>query len=349
MLSSGPAAQTNGKGKTAVPDGDIKRPKRPGPSSKEVAAASKYDSALKKTDNEGSSLMKSAVSQKEEVKQSSSVISPHRYNRVNPDMSIAIQECGTQFSALERILESDRFKNCKNKNSLTISQLSEDEINFFRYQEAERYKYPHRPWIYFNSDGTTSLVGPVVKKNKNGAQISVNNKPRDHQQLHTNRPGIVTLLCLARDAASRLPDGVGTRADILDLIKHSQWLKIDGIDQSKLNNIVSGALDRLHYEPDPCVKYDSERKLWIYIHNHRNFGHVEWRECVIESFSSCSEQEEDMIKEIFYPLCLQNNAANIDDMIPAFPRIASDSNVKLWRESKHKDETIEDLDSILQV
>lgn len=47
-------------------------------------------------------------------------------------------------------------------------------------QEAERYKQPQRPWVYFNEDGTTSIVGPVAKKNKNGAQISFNNKPRDH-------------------------------------------------------------------------------------------------------------------------------------------------------------------------
>lgn len=87
----------------------------------------------------------------------------------------------------------------------------------------------------------------------------------------------MTLLCLARDAASRLPDGVGTRADILELIKHSQWLKIDKIDGIQLNNIVSGALDRLHYEPDPCVKYDSDRKLWIYLHKDRTIDHLEWK------------------------------------------------------------------------
>jgi len=32
------------------------------------------------------------------------------------------------------------------------------------------------------------------------------------------RPAMVTLLCLARDAASRLPNGIGTRADIIDVI-----------------------------------------------------------------------------------------------------------------------------------
>ncbi len=56
----------------------------------------------------------------------------------------------------------------------------------------------------------------------------------------------MTLLCLARDAAARLSDGIGTRADILELIKQSQWIKIEGTPIETQNNIVSGALDRLH-------------------------------------------------------------------------------------------------------
>ncbi|CAL5417140.1 unnamed protein product [Camellia sinensis] len=31
----------------------------------------------------------------------------------------------------------------------------------------------------------------------------------------------------------------------------------------------SGALDRLHYELDPCVKYDRDRHLWVYLHGER--------------------------------------------------------------------------------
>ena len=89
-------------------------------------------------------------------------------------------------------------------------------------QEAERYKNPEKPWVYYNFDGTTSIVGPVVKKKPPQSQ-----KPREHAQLHSTRPSIVTLLCLARDAAARLPDAVGTRADILELIQHSQYLKFD--------------------------------------------------------------------------------------------------------------------------
>ena len=37
----------------------------------------------------------------------------------------------------------------------------------------------------------------------------------------------------------------------------------------QINTVVSGALDRLHYEKDPCVKYDGARKVWIYRHRCR--------------------------------------------------------------------------------
>ena len=37
----------------------------------------------------------------------------------------------------------------------------------------------------------------------------------------------------------------------------------------QINAVVSGALDRLHSEKDPCVKYDVTRKLWIYLHRNR--------------------------------------------------------------------------------
>ena len=43
-----------------------------------------------------------------------------------------------------------------------------------------------------------------------------------------------------------------------------------------MSNIVSGALDRLHYMSDACVKYDSEKKLWIYLHIDRNNEHPGW-------------------------------------------------------------------------
>lgn len=146
-------------------------------------------------------------------------------------------------AALANILQTERFRNIRvHKNQLTIKPSPMEHIEMFRAQEVERYKNPDRPWVYFNGDGSTSIVAPVIKKK---AQ-QVNQKPREHAQLQSQRPAIVTLLCLARDAAARLPDGIGTRADILELIKQSQWIKLDGTPIETQNNIVSGALDRLH-------------------------------------------------------------------------------------------------------
>lgn len=71
---------------------------------------------------------------------------------------------------------------------------------------------------------------------------------------------------------SRLPNGVGTRADICELLKESFYIN-ENISDDKLSNIVSGALDRLHYEDDPCVKYDAEKKVWIYLHRDRDVNY----------------------------------------------------------------------------
>jgi len=80
-----------------------------------------------------------------------------------------------------------------------------------------------------------------------------------------------------RDAAARLPDGVGTRADVSELLRDSQFVA-DNATEAQLSQVVSGALDRLHYEKDTCVKYEPERKLWIYLHRNRTldeFGQVQ--------------------------------------------------------------------------
>lgn len=72
-----------------------------------------------------------------------------------------------------------------------------------------------------------------------------------------------------RNAAARLPNGEGSRSDVCELLKDSQYLA-PGVTDTQINTVVSGALDRLHYEKDPCVKYDVNRKLWIYLHRNRS-------------------------------------------------------------------------------
>ena len=107
------------------------------------------------------------------------------------------------------------------------------------------------------------IVAPVGRK-----LIAIGSKPREHFLLKQERPSFITILCLVRDAAARLPNGVGTRIMICELLKESQYIT-EGIPEEKLSGVVSGALDRLHYEDDPCVRYDLDKKLWIYLHRDR--------------------------------------------------------------------------------
>ncbi|KAG7173151.1 Nuclear factor related to kappa-B-binding protein-like [Homarus americanus] len=117
--------------------------------------------------------------------------------------------------------------------------------------------------------GYESVVGPV--KGIYTQQTGLN-KARGHSLLVPDRPAYVTILSLVRDAVARLPNGEGTRSDICELLKESQYLAplTSSTAENNLNSVVSGALDRLHYENDPCVKYDTPRKLWIYLHRNRN-------------------------------------------------------------------------------
>uniref|UniRef100_A0A672SR93 DEUBAD domain-containing protein n=1 Tax=Sinocyclocheilus grahami TaxID=75366 RepID=A0A672SR93_SINGR len=131
--------------------------------------------------------------------------------------------------------------------------------------EQQRYDQPHKAFTY-RMHGFESVVGPV--KGVFDKETSLN-KAREHSLLRSDRPAYVTILSLVRDAAARLPNGEGTRAEICELLKDSQFLAPD-VTSAQVNTVVSGALDRLHYEKDPCVKYDIGRKLWIYLHRDRS-------------------------------------------------------------------------------
>ncbi|KAM9728335.1 nuclear factor related to kappa-B-binding protein isoform 1-T1 [Menidia menidia] len=140
-----------------------------------------------------------------------------------------------------------------------------DEKQVFQVQEQQRYNQPHKAFT-FRMHGFESVVGPV--KGVFDKEMSLN-KAREHTLLRSDRPPYVTILSLVRDAAARLPNGEGTRAEICELLKDSQFLAPE-VTSAQVNTVVSGALDRLHYEKDPCVKYDIGRKLWIYLHRLRS-------------------------------------------------------------------------------
>ncbi|KAK1286280.1 hypothetical protein QJS10_CPB20g00717 [Acorus calamus] len=134
---------------------------------------------------------------------------------------------------------------------------------YFRREEVLRYSIPDRAFPYTAADGKKSIVAPL--RRCGGKPTS---KARDHFMLKPDRPPHVTILCLVRDAAARLPGNIGTRADVCTLIRDSQYI-VEDVTDAQVNQVVSGALDRLHYEIDPCVQYDSDRKLWVYLHRDR--------------------------------------------------------------------------------
>ena len=152
--------------------------------------------------------------------------------------------------------------------SWLVRPSTAEERSSYQDQERQRYAQPHRAFT-FRQHGYEGIVGPVkgVYSPAQGAGTP-GTKVRGHNLMVQDRPACVTLLSLVRDAAARLPNGEGTRADICELMKDSQYLAPGA--EASLHSVVSGALDRLHYEADPCVKYDSTRKVWIYLHRHRS-------------------------------------------------------------------------------
>ena len=81
---------------------------------------------------------------------------------------------------------------------------------------------------------------------------------------------MVSVLSLVRDAVARLPDGVGTRTDVVELCKESQWFMDNGtVDENTISMTIGGGLDRLSAEEDPNVRFDGITRLWVNLHAKR--------------------------------------------------------------------------------
>ncbi|OMP03612.1 Nuclear factor kappa-B-binding protein [Corchorus olitorius] len=167
----------------------------------------------------------------------------------------------------------DRFRHVKSRRMVaTITRCPEEIRDYFRKEEAVRYFSPERAFSYTTLDGRKSTVAPLRRSRCSGKPLV---KCRDHFMLKADRPPDVTVLSLVRDAAARLPDGMGTRADVCVLLRDSQYI-VEDISDEQLNQVVSGALDRLHYEHDPCVQFNGDRRLWFYLHGDRKENDLEY-------------------------------------------------------------------------
>ena len=161
---------------------------------------------------------------------------------------------------LESQDKESKYKKIVKKSFIFLPKNSLDDVKNFHLQELERYNNPTAPYVYILKNGEQRWVAPVCRK-----YTETTTRPRDHILLVSDRPTAVTILSLVRDAAAKLPKGCGTRSDICEILKESQFINNE-IEDDKMSSVVSGALDRLHYENDPCVRFDSKKKLWSYLH-----------------------------------------------------------------------------------
>ncbi|KJE93477.1 hypothetical protein CAOG_04264 [Capsaspora owczarzaki ATCC 30864] len=150
-------------------------------------------------------------------------------------------------------------------NSKYRKSTPEEQVEI-RAQEKERYANPERPFTWRVRDYFAS-VGPIKGVFKKVAE-SASSKVRGHNFLSETRPSYVTVLTLIRDAAARLPNGEGTRLEVCETLRDSQYLIQDATD-NQVYQMVSSALDRLRWEPDPCIRFDNDRKIWVYLHRGR--------------------------------------------------------------------------------
>lgn len=206
--------------------------------------------------------------------------------------------------------------------SWVVQKAEPDEIAEFREQERKRFEHPDKAFTY-RMHGYESVVGPVKGIY---TQIPALTKARGHTMLTADRPSFVTILTLVRDATARLPNGEGTRADICELLKSSQYI-CPSASEAVLQTIVSGALDRMHTENDPCVRYDSKRKTWIYLHRNRTEAEFEIMHQQFQGLSKHKKQStrkpkvKNITSKSFDSSLTENNSSDCPELILNTPPV----------------------------
>jgi nuclear factor related to kappa-B-binding protein len=166
---------------------------------------------------------------------------------------------------------------------VTFTELSQESIALYHIQEQERFDHEATAY-FFNIDGYRSIVGPLRRP------VKAPKKQREHPMLVEDRDFIVSLVNMVVNGGSRLPGGVGTRADVAQLVSYSKFVK-PSVDMDKFNSVVSAALDRIQLVPDAPLKFDVDLKLWIYNHRLRNVEDFARIEAEIEAALKASSSQ----------------------------------------------------------
>lgn len=96
-------------------------------------------------------------------------------------------------------------------------------VTDFHPQERERMYNPSSCYTYRLLDFSV-MVGPIRGVAGNSNLSTTPSKGKNHPLLVADRPPYVTIIVLVRDAVARLKNGEGTRQNICELVKESQFI-----------------------------------------------------------------------------------------------------------------------------
>ncbi|GJU03008.1 nuclear factor kappa-B-binding-like protein [Tanacetum coccineum] len=87
-------------------------------------------------------------------------------------------------------------------------------------------------FAYTALDGKKSTVAPIRK-----GPGTLFSKVREHFMIKQGRPSNVSILCLVRDAAVRLPGSIGMQTNVYTLIRDSQYI-VEDVSDAHLSDII---------------------------------------------------------------------------------------------------------------
>lgn len=185
-----------------------------------------------------------------------------------------------------------------------------DEVATFRAQEKQRYENPSSPFTY-RLHGYEVSVGPVA-----GVYAQVLNKGQN--LLVAGRPHSVTIMSLVRDAISRLPNGEGTKAQVCELLKASQYL----VPGSVTHGVVNTVIERLQKVAEGCVYFEPRRKVFVYTHRARTEADFRKQNLSTATFKKVVVGKSPMVRE-----GATVTTAVVDQKVTTTPRVISRTSI----------------------
>ena len=147
-----------------------------------------------------------------------------------------------------------------------------DEHSSFHRQEQNRFSDPKKAFTYLLTNMTLSPVGPTL-----GATLELSNHISEYPTLEKNLLNHcaknienVYIIDLVRDASARLIGGKGSRVEIVNLFKQSQFVNLTFISQNEnlVNGVVGICLEILQNCQTPYVELFVDftgKSAWRYI------------------------------------------------------------------------------------